>query len=143
MSVLYHPGKANMVADGLSPVSMGSVTHVEDYKKELAKEVHRLDRLGVQLEDSLKGGVMVSHNFESSLVVGVKSKQHLDPLLMELKEMVLSKANESSQGEDGVLRHQGRLCVLDVDGLRGLIMEEAHGSRYFIHPGATKMYRDL
>ncbi|XP_015060452.1 uncharacterized protein LOC107006404 [Solanum pennellii] len=25
----------------------------------------------------------------------------------------------------------------------GLIMEEAHSSRYFIHPGATKMYRDL
>ena len=58
--------------------------------------------------------------------------------------MVLSKSNESfSQGEDGVLRHQKRLCVPDMDGLRELIMEEAHGSRYSIHPGATKMYLDL
>ncbi|WMV30081.1 hypothetical protein MTR67_023466, partial [Solanum verrucosum] len=48
-----------------------------------------------------------------------------------------------SQGEDGVLRHQGRLCVPDVDGLRETIVEEAHGSRYSIHPGATKVYREL
>ncbi|WMV13559.1 hypothetical protein MTR67_006944, partial [Solanum verrucosum] len=48
-----------------------------------------------------------------------------------------------SQGEDGVLRHQGRLCVLDVDGLRETILEEANGSRYSIHLRATKMYSDL
>ena len=70
------------------------VWHIdEEDKKELVKEVHRLARLGVQLNDSLKGGVMIRHNSESSLVVGVKSKKHLDPLLMELKKMVLSKAN--------------------------------------------------
>ena len=41
----YHQGKANVVADSLSRISMGSTTHIEDEKKELAKEVHRLDRL--------------------------------------------------------------------------------------------------
>ena len=35
MSVLYHPGKANVVADALSRLSMNSVSHVEDEKKEL------------------------------------------------------------------------------------------------------------
>ncbi|KAH0775084.1 hypothetical protein KY290_012221 [Solanum tuberosum] len=101
MSVLYHPEKANVVADAFSHVSMGSVSHVEEEKRELARDVHRLAQLGVRLEDSPKGG------------------------------------------EDGVLRHQERLCVLDVDGLRETILEEAHGSRYSIHPRATKMYRDL
>ena len=38
---------------------------------------------------------MVRHNSESSSVVEMKSKQHLDPLLMELKESVLIKMNES------------------------------------------------
>jgi len=33
--------------------------------------------------------------------------------------------------------------VPDVDGLIETILEEAHGSRYSIHSGATKMYRDL
>ncbi|WMV58615.1 hypothetical protein MTR67_052000 [Solanum verrucosum] len=63
---------------------------------------------------------------------------------MELKESVLNKSVEDfSQGGDGVLRYQCRLCVPNVDGLREKILEEAHSSRYFMHPGATKMYRDL
>ena len=36
MSVLYHPGKDNVVAYALSRVSMGSVSHVVEGKKELA-----------------------------------------------------------------------------------------------------------
>ena len=72
------------------------------------KDVHRLARLGVQLKDSSNVGFMVHHNYDSSLVVEVKSKQHLGPLLMELKELVLSNLNESfSQGVDGVLRYPG------------------------------------
>ena len=47
MSVLYHPGKANVVADALSRVSIVSVLHVVEGKKELAHDVHRLARLGV------------------------------------------------------------------------------------------------
>jgi len=35
MSVLYHPDKANVVPDALSRLSMGSVAHIDDEKKEL------------------------------------------------------------------------------------------------------------
>lgn len=52
MSVLYHPGKANVVVNVLSRVSMGSVAHIENKRKKLAKDVHRLARLGVRLRDS-------------------------------------------------------------------------------------------
>lgn len=45
--MLYHPGKTNVVADGLIRLSMNSVAHVEGEKKELAKDVHRLAQLGV------------------------------------------------------------------------------------------------
>ena len=65
MSVLYHPGKANVVADSVIRLSMGSVSHVEEAKRNLVKDVHRLARLGVQLEDSSNGGFMVHHNSES------------------------------------------------------------------------------
>ena len=82
------------------------------------------------MESALNGGAVVHHNFESSLVVEVKSKQHLYLALMELKESFLGNLNDSfSLGGDGVLKYQGRLCVLDVDGLRVRILEEAHGSR--------------
>ncbi|WMV46438.1 hypothetical protein MTR67_039823 [Solanum verrucosum] len=41
--------RANVVAETLNILSMGSVAHVEKEKKELAKDVHRLARLGVCL----------------------------------------------------------------------------------------------
>ena len=47
MSVLYHPGKANVVAHALSRMTVGSVSHVEQAKKDPVKDVHRLSRLGV------------------------------------------------------------------------------------------------
>ena len=96
MSVLYQQGKANAVADSLSRMTMYSVSHVEEEKKELVKDVHRFARLGVLLEDSPNGGFIVRYNSNSSLVVDVKYRQHLDPLLMELKKSVLVKLNESS-----------------------------------------------
>ena len=45
--------------------------------------------------------------------------------------------------EEGVLRIKERVCVPRVDDLVHTILAEAHSSSYSIHPGATKMYRDL
>ncbi|XP_069146050.1 uncharacterized protein [Solanum lycopersicum] len=69
INVHYHPGKANVVADALIKMSIGSTTYIEDEKKKLAKKVHRL---GVRLVDSTSRGVSVYHRSESSLVVEVK-----------------------------------------------------------------------
>ena len=118
---------------------------MEEEKKDLVKDVHWLACLVVQLEDSPDGGFMVHHNFESSLVVEMKSKQHLDPSLMELKESVLGKNNESFALRVwvcGVLMYQERLCEPNVVYLRNWILEKADGSRYSIHPHSTKMYHD-
>ena len=72
MNVHYHPCKANIVTDALSRLSMGSIAHVEVEKKELAKDVHRLARLGVRLVDLTSGGVSSHPSTESSLVFDVK-----------------------------------------------------------------------
>ena len=74
MSVLYHPGKANIMEDALSRVSMGSVLHVVEGKKELARDVHRLSRLGVRLFDSAEGSIGVQSSSKSSMVSEVKEK---------------------------------------------------------------------
>ena len=42
MSVFYNPGKANIVADAFSRLSMGSVVHVEEESMKLVKDVHKL-----------------------------------------------------------------------------------------------------
>ena len=119
MSVLYHPGKANVVADALSHLSMNIVSHVKEEKKELVKDVHRLARLGVRLVDSSDGSVSIQNGSETSLMKDVKAKQDVDPSFVDLKKFVEAKVIESfSKGGDGVLRYQGRLCVPNVDVLR-------------------------
>ena len=67
---------------------MGSTTHVEEGRRELAKEVHRLASLGVQLEEDNEGGINVQNRSTSSLVFEVKEKQDRDPVLLQLKEAV-------------------------------------------------------
>lgn len=55
---------------------------------------------------------MIQHSSESFLDFDGKFKQHLDPVLMELKDFILGKSiKHFSQGGHGVLRYQGRLCV--------------------------------
>ena len=55
--------------------------------------------LGVRLEDFQKGSYLVHHNCELSLEVEIKSKKNLDTLLLDFKESILSKFNETfSQG---------------------------------------------
>ncbi|XP_070039398.1 uncharacterized protein [Nicotiana tomentosiformis] len=59
IDILYHPEKANFVADALSQNSMGSLDHLEAHSRPLAKEVHRLSSLEVRLADSSEVGVII------------------------------------------------------------------------------------
>ncbi|XP_069154632.1 uncharacterized protein [Solanum lycopersicum] len=123
---------------------MGSVAHVEEERKELVKDFHRLARLGVRLMSISYSGVPVQNGAESSLVVEVKEKQDTDSILLEHKGADHNQRMEVfSQGGDGVLRYQDRLCVPCVGELRQHILVEAHKFRHSIHPGSTKMYRDM
>ncbi|XP_069143523.1 uncharacterized protein [Solanum lycopersicum] len=93
MSLHYHPGKANVVADAVNRLYMGSIAHVEEKRKELVKDVHRLAHLGVRLMSILDSGVTVQNGAESSLVVeGAVNNQGVEVF---------------SQGGDVVLRYQG------------------------------------
>nr|XP_009590652.1 uncharacterized protein LOC104087799 [Nicotiana tomentosiformis] len=65
------------------------------------------------------------------------------PSLLELSMVQRCGAKKVVIGDDGVMRLQSRICVLDVYGLRELILQEAHSLQHFTHPGVTKMYNDL
>lgn len=56
-----------MVVDTLRRLSMGSVAQVDDEKKELVRDVHRLTRLGIQQVDSSEGGVIAYNGSDHSL----------------------------------------------------------------------------
>ncbi|XP_075083393.1 uncharacterized protein LOC142167132 [Nicotiana tabacum] len=121
LSIHYHLGKANVVADALSRKSGGTLAYLPIAKYIAACAIAR-----------------------SSLIKHVKAKQFEDPNLMNIRNGVQSKnILIFSLDKDGVLRMNSRLCMLDVDGFRNTIMIEAHGSRYYIYSGSTKMYKDL
>ena len=43
----------------------------------------------------------------------------------------------------GSLRYRGRVVVPQLTDFREEILREFHCSRFFVHPGGTKMYQDL
>ena len=95
MSVLSHSSKNNVVADSLSKMTIGSVSHIDEEKKHLVKDVNWFCRVSARFDDSLNGGFMIHYNSRSSLLVKVKSKQQLDKPFVDSKESVPSKLNES------------------------------------------------
>ncbi|GJT18997.1 putative reverse transcriptase domain-containing protein [Tanacetum coccineum] len=58
-------------------------------------------------------------------------------------EMLKGLDKQFKRKEDGGLCVAERISVLVYGNLRTLIMNEAHTSKYFVHPGADKMYYDL
>ncbi|XP_075092443.1 uncharacterized protein LOC142172675 [Nicotiana tabacum] len=144
VDILYHPGKANVVANALSRKSMGSLKHVEAGKLEMTKEIYRLANVSVRLHDTGDQGVVVQNIAGSSLVAEVEMRQFEDPELVKIKESIpFQKKQLFEQSDDGILKYKGRWCVPNVGELRKQIMIEMHQSRYSVHPGSTKMYHDL
>ena len=53
------------------------------------------------------------------------------------------KAPRFYEDDRGIIRFQGRECVLRKLGLATKMLFEAHNTIYSTHPGGTKIYRDL
>lgn len=94
MSLTYHLGKANVVANIPIKVSMFNVSHIKDGKRELVKDVYHLAHLRVRLSGSSEGGILVHNRSESSLVVNAIVNQDLDLTFVELKMLVVDKKIE-------------------------------------------------
>ena len=41
-TILYHPGKVNVVVDALSRKSMDSLAHIAPVRRSLVEEIHKL-----------------------------------------------------------------------------------------------------
>ncbi|GKB17159.1 putative reverse transcriptase domain-containing protein [Tanacetum coccineum] len=64
-------------------------------------------------------------------------------LVCGLSEWLHGLDQQMERKRDGSLYFMDRIWVPLVGGMRTIIMEEAHKSRYSVHPGADKMYYDL
>ena len=82
---------------------------------------------------------------QPTIMEALKGGQLTDPLMEKFKQ----KAWEERRSnffvlEDGVMGYKGgRICVPNDEEVKKQILYEAHNTPYAMHPGTTKMSRDL
>ena len=83
ITILYHPGKANILKDTLSrkPGSMGSLAHLQVSRRPLAREVQTLANDFMRLEVNEKRGFLAYVEARSSFIDKIKGKQFTDEKL--------------------------------------------------------------
>ncbi|GKD02057.1 putative reverse transcriptase domain-containing protein [Tanacetum coccineum] len=111
--IRYHPSKANVVADVLS-------------RKERVKP-KRVRAINITLQSSIKDRILAAQNEASDESAGLQKG---------IDEMIKLR-------NDGALYYLDRIWVPLKGDVRALIMDEAHKSKYSVHPRADKMYYDL
>ena len=140
-TIEYHSGKANVVADALSPKPEGSYAYLQTVYLPLLIE---LRSLGVQLQVADTGTLLASFYVRPLLVDQIKEGQKQVSEMIKLRaEFEGGRKLEFQIRDDGVIVRGNRMCVPKIDELKMEIMEEAHSLAYSMHPSSTKMYNTL
>ena len=114
--ILYHLGKPNVVVDALSRKSAQSSTPVTCMR--------------IFVDSSLVSLI------REARVEGTRQENWK-------LERIRGENTHFVQDSWGLLTRCGRVWIPMFGGVRQFVLEEAHKSRFSIHPAATKMYRDL
>ncbi|GKB75555.1 putative reverse transcriptase domain-containing protein [Tanacetum coccineum] len=115
--IRYHPGKGNVVADALSRKVRDKPLRV----RALMMTVY--NNLPKQIREAQKEAMKEKY----------VRKENLGRLIKPIFEF----------RPDGTRCFGNRVWLPRYGGLRNLVMQESHKSKYSIHPGSDKMYQDL
>ena len=134
--ILYHPGKANKVADLLSQKSAIAQLMVKEWA--LLENARDLD---FKLEVGRHQSLLATLKIEAKIILKVKALQQTDSDIQKIhKHLSEKKKSNFHITKDGILKFNGHLCVPNDEKLKEEIFMEAHKSNYSIHPSNAKMY---
>jgi hypothetical protein len=126
------------VADALSRKASYHCLTMRTSDITLCQELENLNLGMIQHETS-------NHlKLESVILQRIIDAQKNDEGMKHIREKIKAgKANCFQEDNQGVVWFNTRIVVPKNEEVRQQILDEAHLSRYSIHPGSTKMYQDL
>ena len=107
--------------------------------KELSREFEKLE-LKVYARESTEEKIHTM-TFQPELLEKIRKCQ--EEILNHEVNNLTGEEICTQKDDKGILRFSSRIWIPNVKELKGEILHDAHNSRYSIHPGSTKMYRDL
>ena len=107
--------------------------------EELYKEFEKLE-IEVRLHEPSKIA-MYTMTFQPELLEKIKKCQ--EEVMDQDVNKLVGEELCTQKDDQGILKFSSRIWIPPVTELKNDILQEAHNSKYSIHPGSTKMYRDL
>ena len=111
---------------------------VREEQPELCDEMEKL-KLEI-VEQGQLNELMIKYDLEDQ----IRLAQKQCPEIRKLRRLMRNgKAPDYRVDDQGTTWLKNRICVPRDQKIRMEILNEAHNSKYSIHPGCTKMYQDL
>jgi hypothetical protein len=140
LEVHYHPGKANVVADALRRKVHCNHLELEPVSDPLCEEM-RLLNLEVADQGNLYA-LAAESNLYDRIVTAQCNNEDIQIIKRKLAEGDPKYTCFQKDPKDVIWF--GKCLVVPVDPkIKKTIFDEAHMSKFSIHPGSTKMYQDL